>query len=81
MKNIIIVRTPVCRRSDLIMKILDENNIPYIVKYLNTEEGSILKEKYGIKASPGIIVDNRYINVVGSMDKCDSSKLLKLLDL
>ena len=81
MKNIIIVRTPVCRRSDLIMKILDDNNIPYTVKYLNTEEGRTLKKKYGIKASPGIIVDNKFVNVVSNMDKCDSSKLLKLLDL
>jgi glutaredoxin len=60
--EIIILPAPNCRRSKRIMKYLDEKGITYRCVDLDSLEGIELAERFGFRASPGILVNGKSIN-------------------
>jgi len=46
-----------CRRSKKIMKYLKDHGVPFQRVDLESPEGQAIAERYGMKASPGILVD------------------------
>lgn len=76
--KITIVRTHKCRKSDVIIRFLEENNIPHEVKFVETDpEAQKIFKIFNIKASPGIIINNESVNPYGLVEKCkikDSEK-------
>lgn len=70
-QNILILRTYKCRKSDIIINFLKEENIPHIVRYLDRdEEAQRIAKKFKIMASPGIIVNNQSVNPYHLVEKC-----------
>ena len=61
-KQIILIRSHKCRKSDLVERFLKETELPYTVKFLDDPGVKEIVEQFGIKASPGIIVGNRSLN-------------------
>jgi glutaredoxin len=60
--EIIILPAPNCRRSKRIMRYLDEKGIPYRRVDLDSPEGNELSERFGFRASPGILVNGKSVN-------------------
>jgi len=70
-QNILILRTRKCRKSDVIINFLKNENIPHTVRYLdNDAEARQLAEKHNILASPGIIVNNQSVNPYHLVERC-----------
>jgi len=86
MKNheIIILRTRQCRKSNLIIKFLEAENIPHVVKSLESDpEAQRLAKKFNILSSPGIIVNGQVVNPYQMIENCqikDQAKARKLLE-
>ncbi len=85
MENIIkIVRTRKCRKSDVIIKFLIENNIPHEIKFVESDpEAQEIYKTFNIKASPGIIVNDVSVNPYGLVEKCkikDSGKVRRMFE-
>jgi len=83
-KTIIILRTRQCRRSDLIIKFLQAENIPHVVKSLeNDPEAQRLAQKFDLRSSPGIIVNGQMVNPYQLLENCqikDRVKAKRLLE-
>lgn len=69
--KVLVLRTRSCRKSDIIIRFLEQENIPHEVKYLEDDpEAQALAKKYKIKASPGIIVNKQLLNPYQLLEKC-----------
>lgn len=62
MPEITILPAQGCRRSRKILDYLEQHAIPFTRIALESEEGQALAGRYGLRASPGILVDGRAIN-------------------
>ncbi|MDZ7402291.1 MAG: hypothetical protein ONB37_19210 [candidate division KSB1 bacterium] len=83
-KTIIILRTRQCRRSDLIIKFLQAEKMPHIVKLLEEDpEAQQLAQQFDIRSSPGIIVNGQVVNPYQMIENCqikDRVKARRLLE-
>lgn len=83
-KAIIILRTRRCRRSDLVIKFLQAEQIPFMVKSLEDDpEAQRLAQKFDIRSSPGIIVNGQVVNPYQMIENCqikDRAKAKQLLE-
>ncbi len=69
--KVIVLRTKRCRKSDVVLRFLNENQIPHTVKYLETDkEAQQLAEKYHIMSSPGIIINGKTFNAYELVEHC-----------
>ena len=68
--QILLIRSHKCRKSDIIERFLKNAGLPYSVKYLDDPDVKKLIEKFGIKASPGIIIGRQSINPYDVIEKC-----------
>ena len=70
--KVLILRTKRCRKSDVVIRFLEEENIPFEVKYLETDpEAQRLAKEFGIQSSPGIIVNGQLLfNPYQLIEKC-----------
>ncbi len=69
--KVIVLRTKQCRKSDVVLRFLNENHIPHTVKYLETdEEAQQMAEKYHIMSSPGIIINGKTFNAYELVEHC-----------
>ena len=68
--QILLIRSPKCRKSNIVEHFLKNANSPYSVKYLDDPSVKGLVEKFQIKASPGIIIGEQSINPYDIIDKC-----------
>jgi len=69
--KVLILRTKRCRKSDVVVRFLKENNIPHIIKYVeDDEEAQKLYKKYKLKASPGIIINGELLNPYNLVNNC-----------
>ncbi len=86
--KVLILRTKRCRKSDVVVRFLKENNIPHIIKYVeDDEEAQRLYKKYNLKASPGIIINGELFNPYSLVENCKvknpeatKAEFLKLLE-
>ena len=80
--QIIILRTRKCRKSNLI-KFLEDEQVPHVVKSLKTgAEAQRLAKKLNILSSPGIVVNGQAINPYQLIENCqikDREKAKELL--
>ncbi len=83
-QSIMILRTRQCRRSDLIIKFLQAEKIPYTVKSLEDDpEAQRLAQQFDIRSSPGIIVNEQVVNPYQMIENCqikDRAKARQLLE-
>lgn len=69
--DIQILRTTKCRKSDVIINFLKNENIPHTVLYLDrNEEAAQLAKKHNILASPGILVNGQSLNPYHLIERC-----------
>ncbi len=69
--QVLVLRTRRCRKSDVVLRFLRENNIPHQVRYLETdEEARRLAEKHGIMSSPGILINGKTFNAYELVEHC-----------
>ncbi len=69
--KVTIVRNRKCRKSDVIVRFLEEDKIPFEVHYLGEEKiANELARKYGILASPGIIIGKKTVNPYELIEYC-----------
>ena len=69
--KVLILRTLRCRKSDVMIRFLEENKIPHIVKYVEEDkEAGELFKKHKLKASPGIIVSGHLFNPYKLIENC-----------
>ena len=69
--RIIIVRNRKCRKSDVVVRFLGQEQMSFEVLYLGEEkEADELAKKYGILASPGIIINGIAINPYHLVEHC-----------
>ncbi len=69
--RVIVLRTRRCRKSDVVLRFLNEHHIPHTVKYLETDkEAQQLAEKYNIMSSPGIIISGKTFNAYELVEHC-----------
>lgn len=61
-REIVILPAPGCRRSRKILEYLQSHDIPFKRIDLETPEGQALMQRYGMRASPGILVNGVSIN-------------------
>lgn len=62
MPEITILPAQGCRRSRKILDYLEQHGVPFTRIALESDEGQALAERYGLRASPGILVNGRPIN-------------------
>ena len=80
--EIIILRTRRCRKSNLIIKFLQAENIPFVVKSLETDaEAQRLAKELNILSSPGIIVNGRVVNPYQMIENCQIKDRVKARQL
>jgi len=81
-KTIIILRTRQSRRSDLIIKFLQAEKIPHVVKSLETDpEAQRLAQKFDLRSSPGIIVNGQVVNPYQMIENCQIKDRVKARQL
>ncbi len=86
--KILILRTRRCRKSDVVTRFLSEHNIPHDIKYVEEDrEAQELFKKFGLKASPGIIINGQTVNPYNLVERCKvkapaetKEKFLRLLN-
>lgn len=85
MKSITILPAKGCRRSQKIMKYLQDNQIPFQRIDLDSPEGERLNGIYNFLASPGILVDGVSINPFDLLNRpecqVDEQKVRQIFDL
>lgn len=62
MTEITILPAQGCRRSRKILAYLEQHAIAFTRIDLESAEGQTMAERYGLRASPGILIDGRPIN-------------------
>jgi arsenate reductase-like glutaredoxin family protein len=82
MKEITILPSKNCKRSQKILSYLREHNIHFQEISPETPEGQQLQDQYQLRASPGIIVDQASINpyqiLIRRECRVDEEKALEL---
>ncbi len=69
--TVLIVRNRRCRKSDVVVRFLEQEGIPHRVLYLGEDtEADALAQQYNLKASPGIIVNGESVNPYHLVEKC-----------
>ncbi len=69
--TVLIVRNRRCRKSDVVVRFLEQEGIPHRVLYLGENaEADALAQQYNLKASPGIIVNGESVNPYHLVEKC-----------
>jgi glutaredoxin len=69
--KVLILRTTRCRKSDVMIRFLEENKIPFEVRFVDTDESAAkLAEEYNFKASPVIIVNGKTFNPYEIIKNC-----------
>jgi glutaredoxin len=69
--RIIIVRNRKCRKSDIVVRFLSQEQMPFEVLYLGEDkEADELARKYEILASPGIIINGTAVNPYQLVEHC-----------
>ncbi len=69
--TIIIIRNRKCRKSDVVVRFLGQEQMSFEVLYLGEDqEADKLATKYGILASPGIIVNGVAVNPYQLVEQC-----------
>ncbi len=69
--GIVIVRNRKCRKSDVVVRFLGQEQMAFEVLYLGEDkEADELAKKYGILASPGIIINGTTINPYQLVEHC-----------
>lgn len=56
-REIVVVSTQGCRRSRAMLAYLERESIPFTHVTADSAEGQDLIDRYGLRASPGILVD------------------------
>lgn len=81
MADITLVRGMRCRRSDLIVRFLQDQGIPFRLVQAESEEGRALIAKHDLRASPGILVGGRSVNPFDLIHDChiDGGAVRRLL--
>ena len=69
--RIVIIRNRKCRKSDVVVRFLGQQQMLFEVFYLGEDkEADELAKKYGILASPGIIVNGVAVNPYQLVEHC-----------
>ena len=69
--EILILRTERCRKSDVIIRFLEKQNIPHKIKYLEKDaDAQRLAKRYRILSSPGILAGGRLFNPYEWIENC-----------
>ena len=69
--KVLILRTTHCRKSDVMIRFLEENNIPFEVKFVDKDNSAAkLAKEYNFKASPVIIVKEKTYNPYEIINNC-----------
>ena len=69
--RIVIIRNRKCRKSDVVVRFLGQQQMSFEVFYLGEDkEADELAKKYGILASPGIIVNGVAVNPYQLVEQC-----------
>ncbi len=69
--KIVIVRNRKCRKSDVVVRFLSQEQMSFEVFYLGEDKkADELAKKYGILASPGIIINSSAINPYQLVEQC-----------
>lgn len=69
--KILLLRTQKCRKSDVVTRFLKQENIPHEIKYLESDpEAQQLAQKYKIRSSPAIIINEQIFNPYQLIEKC-----------
>ncbi|OYV85202.1 MAG: hypothetical protein B7Z63_05825 [Ignavibacteriae bacterium 37-53-5] len=69
--RVIILRNRKCRKSDVVVRFLGQEQMSFEVRYLGEEkEADDLAKKYGILASPGIIINGTPVNPYQLVEHC-----------
>jgi arsenate reductase-like glutaredoxin family protein len=81
-RTITIIRNRKCRKSDIVVRFLEKEKIPFKAFYLGEDKiADELAKKYSILSSPGIIIGKKTINPYDLLAHCkvkdpDSTKKL-----
>ena len=69
--SILILRTRYCRKSNLIIRFLENYNIPHEVKSLETDpDAQKIAARLNILSSPGIVVNGQAVNPYELIENC-----------
>ncbi len=81
-RTVTIIRNRKCRKSDIVVRFLEKEKIPFRAFYLGEDRiADELARKYSILSSPGIIIGKKTINPYELVAQCkvkdpDSAKKL-----
>ncbi len=85
-RTVTIIRNRKCRKSDIVVRFLEKEKIPFKVFYLGEDKiADELANKHSILSSPGVIIRNKLINPYDLIAQCKvkdpeaAKKLLKKL--
>ncbi len=74
-EKVTLLRTRQCRKSDVVLRFLRENNIPHEILYMETDpQAQRLAKKFNIMASPGIIIGDKALNPYELVARCQVKK-------
>ena len=69
--KVLILRTTLCRKSDVMIRFLKDNRIPFEVRFVDTDTSAAkLEKEYNFKASPVIIVNEKTFNPYEIIRNC-----------
>ena len=69
--RIVILRNRKCRKSDVVVRFLGQEQMSFEVLYLGEKtEADELAKQYGILASPGIILNGTSVNPYELVERC-----------
>ncbi len=69
--TISIIRNRKCRKSDIVVRFLEKEEIPFKAFYLGEDKiADELARKHGILSSPGIIIGKKTINPYDLIAQC-----------
>ena len=83
-RTVTIVRNRQCRKSDIVVRFLEKEKIPFKAFYLGKDRiADELARKYSILSSPGIIIGKKTINPYDLIAQCkvkDPASAKKLIE-
>jgi arsenate reductase-like glutaredoxin family protein len=70
-RTVTIIRNRKCRKSDIVVRFLEKEKIPFKAFYLGEDKiADELAKKYSILSSPGIIIGKKTINPYDLLAHC-----------
>jgi len=83
-RTVTIIRNRKCRKSDIVVRFLEKEKIPFKAFYLGEDKiADELAKKYNILSSPGIIIGEKTINPYDLIAHCkvrDPASVKKLFE-